>query len=95
MTATTRIIAHSRWLVRFPTGSTQITSTDRLSPAKGARQIPVVSALEVADRIREPGARIHRAGVVQMRPILEQFVVGREVAIVEHGTELFEKIQRR
>ena len=27
-----------------------------------------------------------------MRPILEQFVVRREIAVVEDGTELFEKI---
>jgi hypothetical protein len=52
------------------------------------------AALEIqtVDRIREPGARIHRAGVIQMRPILEQLVVWREVAVVEDGTELFEKI---
>ena len=52
------------------------------------------AALEIqtVDRIREPGARIHRAGVVQMRPVLEQLVVRREVAVVEDGTELFEEI---
>jgi hypothetical protein len=52
-----------------------------------------VSEVETGDRIREPGARIHRAGVVQVRPILEQFVPRREVAIIEDRTELFEKIQ--
>jgi hypothetical protein len=48
--------------------------------------------VETGDRVREPRARIHRAGVIQVRPILEKFVPRREVAIVEDGTELLKKI---
>ena len=68
------------------------TKSDNRSNRRYERYARRYLEVETGDRIREPGARIHRAGVVQVRPVLEQFVPRREVAIVEDGTELFEKI---
>jgi hypothetical protein len=49
------------------------------------------SEVEAGDRIRESGARRHRSGVIEVRPILEQFVSLRQIAKVQNRTILLEK----
>jgi hypothetical protein len=49
------------------------------------------SEVEAGDRIRESGARNHRSGVIEVRPIFEQFVSLRQIAKVQNRTILFEK----
>src|SRR5277367_1317073 len=52
-----------------------------------------VSEVQTADRIGESGARGHRAGMIEMRPVLVQLILLRQVAVVQNRTILLEKLE--
>jgi len=49
------------------------------------------SEVEAGDGIRESAARRHRSGVIEVRPILEQFVSLRQIAKVQNRIILLER----
>jgi hypothetical protein len=51
------------------------------------------SEVEAGDRIRESAARPYRSGVIEVRPILEQFIALRQVAKIQDRAILFQKGQ--